>query len=101
MTTASVLAHATLAQQGPVQAIVCPLLTVFLILIFARIILSWFPPTGGVLDQVREIVGRATDWAMEPLRRVIPPVRLGSVALDLSPLILLFGIQILQGIICR
>ena len=80
-------------------ALIDNLLTVFLILIFARIILSWFPPSGGVIDQIRELVGRATDWAMEPLRKVIPPVRVGSMALDLSPLILIIGIQILQGFI--
>ena len=78
-------------------ALIDNLLTVFLILIFARIILSWFPPSGGVIDQIRELVGRAADWAMEPLRKVIPPVRVGSMALDLSPLILIIGIQILQG----
>ena len=78
-------------------ALIDNLLTVFLILIFARIILSWFPPSGGVIDQIRELVGRAPDWAMEPLRKVIPPVRVGSMALDLSPLILIIGIQILQG----
>ena len=52
-----------------------------------------------MIDQIREIVGRATDWALEPLRRIIPPVRLGNMALDLSPLVLLFGIQIIQGIL--
>ena len=40
-------------------ALIDNLLTVFLILIFARIILSWFPPSGGVIDQIRELVGRA------------------------------------------
>lgn len=75
------------------------LLTIFLMLIFARIILSWFPPSGGVVDQIREIVHRATDWAMEPLRRILPPVRLGSVALDLSPIVLIIGINILQGML--
>jgi YggT family protein len=38
---------------------------------------------------------------MGPLRRVIPPVRLGAAALDLSPLIILLGISILRGFICR
>ncbi len=75
------------------------LLTIFLVLVFARIILSWFPPSGGVVDQIRDIVHRATDWAMAPLRRVLPPVRLGNMALDLSPIVLIFGIRILQGIL--
>ena len=42
----------------------------------------------------------ATEWIMGPLRRVIPPVRLGAAALDLSPIIILLGISILRGVIC-
>jgi YggT family protein len=37
---------------------------------------------------------------MGPLRRLIPPVRLGAAAMDLSPLVLLIGISVLRGIIC-
>jgi YggT family protein len=37
---------------------------------------------------------------MGPLRRLIPPVRLGAAAMDLSPLVLLVGISVLRGIIC-
>ncbi|MSV47641.1 MAG: YggT family protein, partial [Actinobacteria bacterium] len=35
-----------------------------------------------------------------PLRRVIPPVRLGAAALDLSPLIVLLGITVLRSLLC-
>jgi uncharacterized protein YggT (Ycf19 family) len=34
-----------------------------------------------------------------PIRRVVPPIRIGGGALDLSPIILLIGIRILMGII--
>ncbi|MCX6526109.1 MAG: YggT family protein [Actinobacteria bacterium] len=72
----------------------------FMILIFARVILSWFPPTGGVIDQIQNLVITATEWIMGPLRRVIPPVRLGAAALDLSPLIVLLGITVLRSLLC-
>ena len=78
-------------------ALLNTLLNIFLVLIFVRIVLSWFPPSGGVIDQIREIVGRATEWAMAPLRRVLPPVRLGNAGLDLSPMVLIFGIYILRA----
>ncbi|MSV85595.1 MAG: YggT family protein [Actinobacteria bacterium] len=71
-----------------------------MILIFARVILSWFPPTGGVIDQIQNLVITATEWIMGPLRRVIPPVRLGAAALDLSPLIVLLGITVLRSLLC-
>ena len=80
--------------------LVCNVLTIFLVLVVANSVLSWFPSNGGVLDQIREMVDRATRWALDPLRRVLPPVRMGSGALDLSPLVVILGIWVLQGIIC-
>ncbi len=82
------------------MGLICIALQLFMILIFARVILSWFPPTGGVIDQIQNLVITSTEWIMGPLRRVIPPVRLGAAALDLSPLIVLVGITVLQRILC-
>lgn len=76
-------------------------LTILMVLVFLRIILSWFPPTGGLLDQAQRVVFVATEWLMGPIRRVLPPVRLGAAALDLSPLMVLIGITLLQGVIPR
>lgn len=81
------------------MGLICLALQLFVILIFLRIILSWFPPTGGFVDQVQRIVFSATEPVMGPLRRVIPPVRLGAAALDLSPLIVLLGITVLRSVI--
>jgi YggT family protein len=36
-----------------------------------------------------------------PLRRVIPPVRIGGGMLDLSPIVLIIGLQILIRVIAR
>ena len=82
------------------QGLICLLLDVFVVVIFVRIILSWFPPGSGFLETAQRIVFDATEWIMGPLRRVIPPVRLGAAALDLSPLIILLGISVLRGVIC-
>ena len=40
-----------------------------------------------------------TDPVLTPLRRVLPPVRLGSVLLDLSPIVVIIGLQVLQAVI--
>lgn len=77
--------------------LVCYGLQAFLILIFMRIILSWFPASEGLFMTVQRFTFTATEWAMGPLRRAIPPVRLGAAALDLSPLILLIGITVLRA----
>lgn len=80
--------------------LVCLALYVLLVLVFARIVLSWFPPGGSFLRATNSFLFSATEWLLGPIRRVLPPVRLGAGALDLSPLVVTFGIIILQGIIC-
>lgn len=83
------------------MAIICGALTLYLLVIFARIILSWVPVSSdGVMASVDAFVRSATEPVMGPLRSMLPPVRLGGAALDLSPMVLIFGITILQRIIC-
>jgi len=60
---------------------------------FAR---SW-RPTGVVL-LVAEAIYTVTDPPLRTLRRVIRPIRLGTVSLDLSFLVLIIGLQIIQNI---
>lgn len=81
--------------------IICVALTLFTVAILLRFVLSWFPITpGSAIESLHGVIVVATDWALAPLRRAIPAVRVGSVALDLSPLIIIFGVQIIQGLIC-
>jgi YggT family protein len=81
--------------------IVCLALTVFYVALIVRVIFSWIPRPPEPLMPVANAARLATDWAAEPLRRAIPPARMGGVALDLSILVLFFGVSILQGLICR
>jgi len=81
--------------------IICSLLYFYLIAVFARILLSWFPLNpDGFMATVAGFLYLITDPVLGPLRRAIPAVRLGSVALDLSPIIVIIGIQVLSGLIC-
>ena len=61
--------------------------------IFAR---DW-RPSGPILVIV-EGVYTLTEPPLKLIRRVVPPLRLGQVSLDLGFLILLIGLQILIGI---
>ena len=77
--------------------ILCALLTVFIVIIFARIVLSWFPIRPGTgLAQLNGILFDLTEWAMRPLRQVIPPVGM----FDVSVLVLTFGLLFLRQAIC-
>ena len=81
--------------------LVCWALGVYSLLILVRIVLSWFPiASGGAMASVYGALFSATEPVLGAVRRVVPPVRLGAMGLDLSPLIVLFGLQILRGIIC-
>ena len=84
------------------QTIVCRLLDAYLIVMFARIILSWFPisPNSGMAT-VYGFLYSLTEPVLGPIRRVIPPMGMGGMGLDLSPLVVFFGITILRSFICR
>ncbi|HEX5772366.1 MAG TPA: YggT family protein [Nocardioidaceae bacterium] len=78
-----------------VASIVYLVLWLFLALLFVRFIVDWvqvfarsWTPTGPILV-VLEIVYTITDPPILFFRRFIPPLRIGSVALDLSFMIVL------------
>jgi YggT family protein len=81
--------------------LLCFLLTAAYLILLARVILSWFPlDPDGVAAQIYRLLGVITEPVLGPMRRAIPPVRMGAMGLDLSPLIAFFAIIILQGILC-
>lgn len=83
------------------QTLLCQLIQIYVILLFGRIILSWFPisPESG-LSTVFGLLYSVTEPVLGPVRRMLPPVGIGGMGLDLSPIIVLFGVQILSGAIC-
>jgi YggT family protein len=72
-----------------VAGYVLTLTYVYFALIFIRIIMSWIPriPYNRVLDAVLGFVRDVTDPYLNLFRRILPPVRLGPGALDLSPIV--------------
>lgn len=79
------------------EQIVCPILTIFIVVLFARAVLSWFPlEPGSLLAQISDVLRVLTDWAVLPLRSIIPPAGM----FDLSFMVLVFGLFILRGAIC-
>ena len=66
---------------------VSTLILVYVVLIFVRILMSWIPrmPYNRWLNMVLTFVTDVTDPYQNIFRRVIPPVRIGPGALDLSP----------------
>jgi YggT family protein len=83
-------------------AIVCTLIQIYVWVVVARIILEWIPvPADHVVGQFRRLLSRAVDPVLEPMRRFIPPLRTGTMALDLSPIILILVLNfVILPIIC-
>ena len=81
------------------------LLQLFWYLLLARIIIEmiasfsrgWTP--RGILAVIFEWLFTITDPPVKALRKVIPPVRIGAVSLDLSVLVLFIIIIVLQMIL--
>jgi len=81
------------------------LMYVFLLTLIARFILGyvltfgrrWQPGRGAAATM--EIVWSVTDPPLKALRRVIPPLRLGTVSLDLSSLVLLVILFVLMNFV--
>lgn len=80
-------------------------LWIALILLIARFVLDWVQMLArnwrprGVIAVLCEGLYSVTDPPLRAVRRVIPPLRLGAVMLDLSPMVLIIGIYILQAVV--
>jgi YggT family protein len=84
-----------------VGSIIHVLLFTFIALLWIRFVVDWVQVFArswsphGVLLVILEVVYSVTDPPIKALRRVIPPLRLGNFALDLSFLIVLVAAYVL------
>jgi YggT family protein len=84
-----------------VGSIIHVLLLIFIALLWIRFIVDWVQVFArswsphGILLVILEVVYSATDPPIKALRRVIPPIRIGNFALDLSFLLVLVGAYVL------
>jgi uncharacterized protein YggT (Ycf19 family) len=74
---------------------------VYLILIFARILLSWIPrmPYNPYLRAVVTFIEQTVDPYLNLFRRILPPLGGRGFALDLSPIIAIILLLIVQGVV--
>ena len=84
--------------------IVSSILLVFLVFLFARFVVDWvmvlarnWRPSGLVAAGL-ELVYTTTDPPLRAVRKVIPPLNLGSIRLDLGFMVLLIAVVILRGV---
>lgn len=87
--------------RGDVADYIGALFLVYVILIFARIVISFVPrmPYRPWLRSVLDFVTETTDPYLNFFRRFLPPIGRGGLALDLSPMIGLIVLFVAEAIV--
>lgn len=74
--------------------------TVYIWLIIIRVILSWCPVLSGEFFKLFcRFVYDATEPTLAFFRKILPSMVVGSMGLDLSPIIVIFVLQFLRWLI--
>ncbi len=90
---------------GTVASLVYFVLLVFLLLLLFRLVMEYvfllarsYRPAGPVAV-VLELAYSVTDPPLKALRKVLPPLRLGSISLDLGFIVLFIVVRILMSVV--
>ncbi len=92
---------------NPIGQVIYGLIWLFIIFLWIRFIFDWVQVfarswnPGGVLLVILEGVYSVSDPPIKALRRVIPPLRIGNFALDLSFLLVLVAAYILLSVTAK
>jgi YggT family protein len=90
---------------GPVLAVVSLALLVFQLILIARAVLDWSATlagpsaAGSFRSRLSAVVYAVTEPVLAPVRRVIPPLRLGTVAIDLAFIVVFVAIIVIRSLI--
>ncbi len=85
--------------------IVNVIIDAYIAVLFARMILDWVAVLSprwyprGLLAEIIDVIYRVTEPPLRWLRRYIPPIRMGAVALDMSFVVLYFLLVVLRVLI--
>ncbi|MGA3351622.1 MAG: YggT family protein [Acidimicrobiales bacterium] len=79
---------------------VVDILNLFLFILVVRVVLSYVPTQpGSALMPVKRFFEAITEPVLRPVRRVVPPLRVGGGAMDLSPIIVWVAILIISRLL--
>jgi YggT family protein len=87
------------------SSLICAVLNLAWLALLAWIILSYVVnfgklPWGHPVRKIYDAMSNAINPILMPIRRMLPPVRAGSMGLDLSPMVLFLIIIVLRRVIC-
>ena len=81
--------------------IICTLLGIYSFLLFVRLLLSWFPHPPDWARPIYTFLYVMTEPVLRFVRPLIPPLRLGAMALDLTPILIFVLLRFLVAIFQR
>ena len=80
------------------QQLLLTVLQLYLFCVLGRIVLSWFPVSpGGPVAAISGFLYSITEPVLGPVRNVLPSIGM----FDLSPIVVIIGIQVLMQVIAR
>jgi len=83
------------SSNSDLRSLLRTLVWVYILILFARALLSWFPSEPGTpLYGVVRALDRITEPVLRPIRRLLPPLRAGGTAIDLSLIIAILFLEI-------
>jgi YggT family protein len=83
------------ASNTGLQRILTDIVWIYIVALVARALLSWFPSEPGTtLYGIVRALDRITEPVLRPVRRLLPPVRAGGMAIDLSIIITILVLEI-------
>ena len=90
---------------GAIRSVLHFVVLIFFVLLIGRLVVDWIQVLArdwrphGVTLIIAEVIYSATDPPLKALRKVVPPLRLGQIQLDLAFMILFFVTFLLLGLL--
>jgi YggT family protein len=86
---------------GALVAAFCLVTFAAQLVLVAAVVVSWFPADAGpTLEALRRGLVAVVEPVVEPVRRLAPPVRVGSLSVDVAPLVVLVVVTVVRGLVC-
>lgn len=83
------------------RGVACTALQLYGLAVLAHIILSWIRvPSDHAVGRISSLLAVVVDPPLRAIRSVMPDIPIGPARLDLSPMVLLLAVFLLQRVIC-
>lgn len=75
------------------------ILNLYIWVLIIAALLSWFPSAQGGVGTVKRVLARLTEPVLMPLRQILPRPNFGGVGIDLSVLVAIVLLEVINNLI--